>query len=505
MTTPSPKKKKSIYIILLIVLAAVLSMVLLLGIWGQIQTRLSIGAAFGGAGFENLPMRTHHAAYDIEPQVIYRLDDNRYVELSNYEDCKPTGEDQWVAEAWYYDRNLGIKTELSTGMRSYQGRIINADPSGKNLIFPASSDRLNCSERGCGSSTIAYSTDYGRTLSYKRIGGSGTSSNPSEDSKEFTVVITKKELIYYNGEEGDYFFSRIELDGKTINGELVSHYDHVKTIPPYPVLMDHYQCDTSIKPKSVGRITVKEYDERRNSYVESLLSVVNGVISVLDKVESWQVTLRTNYAAYDIVPQVIYRLDDHRYVELSNYGGCLPTYEDEKVVELWYHDLRRNIKTRLFSKMRNYQGRVINADPSGKNLAFPVTPDRMTCEEELCGESMVYYSTDYGNTFKPFHFLTFRNGKDEATNPLMHSKQYTTIITNNELIVYEKYGRIYKVKKIVLNKENKNETPERIYSDEDSIPSYSVMMDSYFCDASIKPKSIGGISVEEYNRQRKGN
>lgn len=500
MTTPSPKKKKTIYIILLTVLAAIVLAVVLLSMWSQIKTRLSIGAAFVGAGFVNAPQLTHYEVYDIEPQVIYRLDANRYVELSNYEGCQSTSQKE-RAEVWYYDRNLGVKTEINSGMRNYQGRVINADLSGKNLVFLASSDKSSCSERGCGSSVVFYSTDYGRTLSRWGIGGSGTSSDPSGDSKLFTVVITEKELIYYNGREGDYSFVKIALDGKTIDGKRASSYGSVKTIPFYPVMMDHYQCDVSIKPKNVGRITIKEYGEQRRLYIEPLLSAVNQVISILDKATSLSVMLRTHYAAYDVVPQVIYRLDDNRYVELSNYGGCLPIYEDEKVVEVWYHDRSRNIKTRLFSKMRNYQGQVINADPSGKNLVFPVTADRTSCAEEKCGESVVYYSTDYGRTFKPFsHFIS-----GDAPNPLTFSKEFTTVITDKELVVYVTHGNRYRFIKIALDKDHENEKPKDTHGYEKTIPFYPVVMDRYQCDASIKPKSVGGISVEEYNNQRKGN
>ncbi|WP_347253578.1 hypothetical protein [Leminorella grimontii] len=46
MTAPSSKKNKLVYVVLVIVLAVVAFLV----IWGQLQSRLSVGAAFGGLG-----------------------------------------------------------------------------------------------------------------------------------------------------------------------------------------------------------------------------------------------------------------------------------------------------------------------------------------------------------------------------------------------------------------------------------------------------------------------
>ncbi|WP_347253577.1 T6SS immunity protein Tli3 family protein [Leminorella grimontii] len=432
----------------------------------------------------------------MEPQVIYRLDDNRYVELSKYTSCESMSGDQWVAEAWYYDLNLGIKTEISPWIRAYKGRIINADPSGKNLVFPL------------GNSRALYSSDYGRTFSYWVIGNPSEIASSAEDA---TFAVTDKELVYYQERKGEYSFTKKIFDGKNVDEKSVTNSGSAKAIPVYSASMGGYQCNAEVKPRSVSKIKIKEYDERRRPYFEQLLLSVNKTVSAIDKVGSWLVTRRTHYAVYEVAPQVIYRLDDNRYVELSNYGGCLPSYEDEKVVEVWYHDLSRNIKTRLFSKMRNYRGKVINADLSGKNLAFPVMSDRTTCAEEICGESMVYYSTDYGRTFKPFFYLRYsdglKNDKREPLDSLKYSQDYLiTIITDKELALYRKDGYGYKFEKIALDKVDGNGEPVDSWGREDLIlPPHPGLMDSYQCDATIRPKSVDGITVEEYNRQRKGN
>lgn len=355
-----------------------------------------------------------------------------------------------------------------------------------------------------GNSRVLYSTDYGRTVS---LWVRGDPSEIASSAEDVTFVITDKELVYYQKEKDEYFFAKKVFDGKNVDEKSVTSSGNVKNIPAYLAPMGRYQCNADIKPRGVSEIKIKEYDERRRPYFEQLLSATNKTISVLVNLASWQVTLRTHYAAYDVVPQVIYRLDDNRYVELNNYENCQPTYEDEKVVKIWYHDLNRNIKTQLPSKVRNYQGKIINADSSGKNLAFPVMSDRMTCMDEVCGESMVYYSTDYGKTFKSFYYLRYSDGtrdnRDEPRDSLKYSKNYlTTVITDKELVVYKQWGKSYKTTKIRLDKEDE----DKIYGTEDPIiPPHTSFMENYQCDTNIKPKSIGNISVDEYNRQEKGN
>src|SRR5690348_5954079 len=68
--------------------------------------------------------------YDSPPQVIYRIDDHRFVTLERYRDCHH-------GDAYYNDSRAGIKTGLGrASIEGYQGRLINADPTGRNLAFP---------------------------------------------------------------------------------------------------------------------------------------------------------------------------------------------------------------------------------------------------------------------------------------------------------------------------------------------------------------------------------
>ena len=63
--------------------------------------------------------------YDSPLQIIYRIDDHRFVTLENYRDCN-------YGQAYYNDTRIGIKTGLGrTSIEDYQGRLINADMTGK--------------------------------------------------------------------------------------------------------------------------------------------------------------------------------------------------------------------------------------------------------------------------------------------------------------------------------------------------------------------------------------
>jgi len=66
--------------------------------------------------------------YDSQPQVIYRIDNHRFVTLERYRDC-------YHGESYYNDTRAGIRKFLGRGMfENFQGRIINADPTG-GILF----------------------------------------------------------------------------------------------------------------------------------------------------------------------------------------------------------------------------------------------------------------------------------------------------------------------------------------------------------------------------------
>jgi hypothetical protein len=188
-------------------------------------------------------------------QVIYRIDDHRYVSFENYSDC-------FHGDAFYIDTRLGIRTDLGReGVENFQGKLINADPSGRNLVFPmAAPPHTACSDRSC-STPLIYSTDSGRTfhgMVYMKT------FNPFNRSKDYTMAANGDRL---------YVAEKTQDDAYVIEYPLVQGIDLTK---PYPLGVrgssftasrrptylsglrspsgqDRFTCDASIRPSNPPR------------------------------------------------------------------------------------------------------------------------------------------------------------------------------------------------------------------------------------------------------------
>jgi hypothetical protein len=125
--------------------------------------------------------------YDSPPQVIYRIDDHRFVTLERYRDC-------YYGDTWYNDTRTGIRQLLGrAGIEDYQGKVINADPTGMNLVFPsAAPPNMAAIDRGW-SVELMYSTDGGKTFSPKDY--MDHSFDPFNDSKNYIVAATRDKLF----------------------------------------------------------------------------------------------------------------------------------------------------------------------------------------------------------------------------------------------------------------------------------------------------------------------
>lgn len=193
--------------------------------------------------------------YDSPPQVIYRIDRHRFVTLENYRDCN-------YGQAYYNDTRAGIKTGLGrASIENYQGRLINADPIGKNMVFPSGAPpHLGASDRGVDVGLL-YSTDSGKT--FAAFAYMKHSFDPFEDSRRYTVAVTRDKLfvarVDYGNETGSAYVREYPL---------VPGVDLSKPYPPgihgstfstserpdylYGVVtpsgQDRITCDTSIKP-----------------------------------------------------------------------------------------------------------------------------------------------------------------------------------------------------------------------------------------------------------------
>ncbi|KVO17294.1 hypothetical protein WK11_04445 [Burkholderia ubonensis] len=125
--------------------------------------------------------------YDSPPQVIYRIDDHRFVTLERYRDCNH-------GETFYNDTKVGIRQKLGRGdVENYQGRLINADPTGRNLAFPAAAPpHLATIDRGW-TVELVYSTDGGKT--FNSLDYMPHSFDPFEDSKKYTIAVTRDSVF----------------------------------------------------------------------------------------------------------------------------------------------------------------------------------------------------------------------------------------------------------------------------------------------------------------------
>ncbi|MEK6347712.1 MAG: hypothetical protein V4764_09550 [Burkholderia sp.] len=192
--------------------------------------------------------------YDSPPQVIYRIDDHRFVTLEKYRDCHH-------GEAFYNDTSSGIRKKIGRGkIENYQGRLINADPTGMSVVLPLSYPHLiSCGDRGCAV-YLLYSTDGGRKFAV--LNYMPHSFSPFKDTKEYTIIITK-DMLYVGDdggdENGDLYVKEYPLhrqddpsDPRSRGKDLVTFM--ASTRPGFlskfrtPSGQDRIQCDASIKP-----------------------------------------------------------------------------------------------------------------------------------------------------------------------------------------------------------------------------------------------------------------
>ncbi|MEJ5113727.1 T6SS immunity protein Tli3 family protein [Erwinia billingiae] len=124
-------------------------------------------------------------------------------------------------------------------------------------------------------------------------------------------------------------------------------------------------------------------------------------------------------------PQVIYRIDEKRYITLEDYTNC-----DNG--SIYYHNDRNQIKTKLWFLSRgtmNYKGKLIWAAKNDDMLAIPlVRGDNDACGDSLrgCAHSILSVSHDGGRTFGKIRF--------SASNS-SGSKEYTIVVTDDAIYI----------------------------------------------------------------------
>ncbi|MCA8235201.1 T6SS immunity protein Tli3 family protein [Burkholderia cenocepacia] len=186
--------------------------------------------------------------YDSPPQVIYRIDDHRFVTLERYRDCHH-------GESFYNDTKAHIRIRIGNGrIENFQGRLINADPTGMNIVLPLSYPHpISCGDRGC-TVPLWYSTDGGAT--FHLLTYMPHSFKPFEDSRRYTIVATKDRLYVEKHRQYDsYVVSYPLIPGFVYDGKSdipdSKHVEYDTTVPPglrTPSGQDRITCDATIKP-----------------------------------------------------------------------------------------------------------------------------------------------------------------------------------------------------------------------------------------------------------------
>ncbi|CAJ0793016.1 T6SS immunity protein Tli3 family protein [Ralstonia holmesii] len=197
-------------------------------------------------------MRVKELPYDSPTQVIYRIDDHRFVTLERYRDCNH-------GEAFYNDTRANIRQPLGRGsFENYQGYLINADPTGQNLAFPAAAPpHLASIDRGW-TVELMYSTDGGRTFS--SMDYMEHSFKPYEDSKNRAVFVTNDRLYVAKkwGDDDSYVMEYPLMPGVVlgkpyppgVTGDSFALSSRPRTFMNLhtPSRQEHISCDPSMKP-----------------------------------------------------------------------------------------------------------------------------------------------------------------------------------------------------------------------------------------------------------------
>jgi hypothetical protein len=184
--------------------------------------------------------------YDSPPQVIYRIDDHRFITLERYRDCDH-------GDTFYNDSKTSVRTYLGRGgIESYKGRLIIADPTERNVVIPSSGPpNLVCGDRGCTVSLV-YSTDGGRTFD-------GTdymhSFKPYRDTAQYTILVTRDAYYVDKKRQYDSIADRFPLlPGFQYGRDVLPDNNKIQSDVKLPTGLhspsgqEQFSCDASIRP-----------------------------------------------------------------------------------------------------------------------------------------------------------------------------------------------------------------------------------------------------------------
>jgi hypothetical protein len=191
---------------------------------------------------------------------------------------------------------------------------------------------------------------------------------------------------------------------------------------------------------------------------------------------------------YDVAPQVIYRIDGHRFISLENYDRCFG--------DNYYNDTQTGVHTKLLrgNSLATFRGRLVVDDPSGMNIAIPSASQR-PCGDRGC-KVPLYYSTNGGRTFNTMHYMN-------SSNPPVDSESYTIAATSDGIYVFKKrvYGGDYTASKypLVRGIDLTRPYPAGLHDESfmaskrpDVLPRLHTPsgQDRFTCDESIRPSNL---------------
>ncbi|MEK0169766.1 T6SS immunity protein Tli3 family protein [Pseudescherichia vulneris] len=162
------------------------------------------GAAFGlGAGSLHETVTTEkdkNAPPPVfgPPQIIYRIDDNRYFTLENYTRCED-------GQTFYNNKKKGIHVKILDGSGYlFKGRLFWLSTRDDYLAFPATINTRHAacmgSDKGCMNAVIV-TVDGGKTLNGAEYGG--YTQDPTGDTEDYDMLVTNEGFYMINYWDGN--------------------------------------------------------------------------------------------------------------------------------------------------------------------------------------------------------------------------------------------------------------------------------------------------------------
>jgi hypothetical protein len=253
-------------------LTRVAPLLLVIASLGGCAQPYTAGEAFGIGVLPNEPYETDAAAAAAAaqnnnkpkaerivgpPQVIYRIDKNRYIGMENYTSCSD-------GDLYYHNDAKNIKVELwpvSQGVFNYQGKIAWVADNDQIMAVPLTA-RGYCSERGC-TSNIRNSFDGGKTftdLEFMR-----NDWDPVRSSQDYILVITNEALYLRKKLGSDEYYTTMSKYAPDDQGKVIDITEKESSLSLYNKMLEiGFPAEVLSKEHPIGidtRMLIKKYPE----------------------------------------------------------------------------------------------------------------------------------------------------------------------------------------------------------------------------------------------------